>query len=45
MNSISNIYTGNSINEKVKAEKYINNTKGLLYIATKDIDFESYINY
>ncbi len=45
VNSISNIYTGNSINEKVKAEKYINNTKGLLYIATKDIDFDSYINY
>ena len=45
INSISNIYTGNSINEKVKAEKYINNSKGLLYIATKDIDFDSYINY
>ena len=45
VNSISNIYTGNSINEKVKAEKYINNSKGLLYIATKDIDFDSYINY
>ena len=45
INSVSSIYTGNSINEKVKAEKYENNPEGLIYIATKDIDFDGYINY
>ena len=43
--SIINIYTGNSINEKVKAEKYAGQPKGLLFIATKDIGFDNAVNY
>ena len=42
---VSSIYTGNSINERVKAEKYAGKTEGLIYIATKDVGFDSVINY
>ena len=34
---IATLFTGNSINEKIKAEKYLGRTEGLIYIATKDI--------
>ena len=42
---IATLFTGNSINEKIKAEKYLGRTEGLIYIATKDIDFDNQINY
>lgn len=45
LSEIANIYTGNSINENEKANKYSNLKEGLFYIATKDIDFEGKINY
>ena len=43
--AIASIYTGNSINERVKEEKYSGRTNGLVYLATKDIDFDSTIDY
>ena len=43
--NLADIYTGNSINEKLKQEKYLNQTEGLNFIATKDIDFDGAINY
>ena len=42
---IATLFTGNSINEKIKAEKYLGRTDGLIYIATKDIDFDNQIDY
>lgn len=42
---IASIYTGNSINERIKEEKYTGRTDGLVYLATKDIDFDSTIDY
>ena len=42
---IADIYTGNSINEKVKAEKYAGQKRGLNFIGTKDVDFDGSINY
>ena len=43
--TISDVYTGNSINERVKKEKYEGKTDGPLFIATKDVDFDNTINY
>ena len=43
--TICKIYTGNSINEKVKSQKYVGQKEGLLFIATKDVDFDGNINY
>ena len=45
INSVANVYTGNSINERVKADKYEGQLKGILFIATKDVDFDNSINY
>ena len=45
INNISEIYTGNSIPEEVKNSKYSNLNCGYNYIGTKDISFESTINY
>lgn len=45
LSQIADLYTGNSINENEKANKYLNIKEGLFYIATKDIDFEGKINY
>lgn len=42
---VSKIYSGNSINEKVKAEKYSSISDGVEYISTKDISFDSTISY
>lgn len=44
-NAVAQIYTGNSINEKIKADKYAGQQEGLLFIATKDIGFDNAINY
>lgn len=43
--NIADLYTGNSINEKLKSEKYTNLSDGLNYIATKDIGYDNVINY
>lgn len=45
IDSICNIFTGNSINERVKEKKYTGMSHGLVYIATKDIGFNSLIDY
>ena len=45
IDAIASIYTGNSINEHVKEEKYAGRSDGLVYLATKDIDFNSTIDY
>ena len=45
MKNIAKLFTGNSINEKIKAEKYLGRTDGLIYIATKNIDFDNQIDY
>ena len=46
LGELGNIFNGNSINEKVKKEKYEDIPNGLNYIATKDIDYPtSIINY
>lgn len=45
LGELCKIYTGNSINEKIKKDKYTNINCGYNYIATKDIDFASNINY
>ena len=42
---LSNLYTGNSINEKIKADKYTGIEEGRTYISTKDISFDSVIDY
>ena len=43
--SVAAIYTGNSINERIKKEKYLCQKEGLLFIATKDVGFDNEINY
>ena len=45
LDKICHIYTGNSINEKIKQDKYTNLLDGYNYIATKDISIDSNINY
>ena len=45
LKDISDIFTGNSINENEKITKYSNIKDGYFYIATKDIDFDRKINY
>ena len=43
--TVIEIYNGNSINEKVKAEKYYSQKEGLIFIGTKDVGFDNVINY
>ena len=43
LGELGNIFNGNSINEKVKKEKYEDIPNGLNYIATKDIDYPTSI--
>lgn len=45
VDAIASIYIGNSINERVKEEKYTGRTDGFVYLATKGIDFDSTIDY
>lgn len=45
LSEIGKIFNGNSINEKVKKEKYTDISVGLPYIATKDVSYESIIDY
>ena len=42
---VAEIYSGNSINEKLKDTKYTGLDSGVDYISTKDIGFDSVINY
>jgi len=42
---IGNIFSGNSINSKVKSEKYVNLNVGEPYIATKDISYNHHVDY
>ena len=45
LSDFCNLYTGNSINETEKKTKYTNLKEGRFYIGTKDIGFDSVINY
>jgi type I restriction enzyme, S subunit len=45
LREIGKIFNGNSINEKVKRDKYTDVNEGLSFIATKDISFENTIDY
>jgi len=45
LKGVGDIFSGNSINATVKKVKYLNLPEGLPYIATKDIGYDSYIDY
>jgi type I restriction enzyme S subunit len=45
LKDIATIFSGNSINEKVKEKKFTGIDNGVNYISTKDIGFDSKINY
>lgn len=45
LSEIGKIYNGNSINEKVKQNKYTDLDDGMPFIATKDVGFDSEIDY
>ena len=45
LEEVCEIYTGNSINENIKKERYTNLSEGYNYIATKDISIDSNVNY
>lgn len=45
LDAVANLYTGNSIPEKVKAAKYTGLTDGIEYIATKDLSFDGVFDY
>ena len=45
LGEVCEIYTGNSINAEIKNKKYTNLKQGYNYIATKDVNFNSIIDY
>ena len=45
LSDFCNLYTGNSINETEKKTKYTKLKEGRFYIGTKDVGFDSVINY
>lgn len=45
LNSVADIYTGNSINENEKQKHYTGLSNGYNYIGTKDVGFDHVINY
>ena len=45
LSEIGNVFNGNSINAKIKKEKYSGLDNGLPYIGTKDVGFDSVIDY
>ena len=45
LGEVGKIFNGNSINERVKSEKYTDIGEGLPYISTKDISYENEIEY
>ena len=44
LSTIANLYTGNSISDTEKKQKYTN-VRGLEYIGTKDVGFDHLVNY
>ncbi len=42
---IGKIFSGNSINASVKEKKYLNQPDGLPYIATKDVGYDTIVDY
>ena len=45
LSEIGSVFNGNSINAKVKKERYTDLDSGLPYIGTKDVGFDSIIDY
>jgi type I restriction enzyme S subunit len=45
LGDVAKIYNGNSINEKVKATKFVGLLEGTEFIGTKDISYSSFVNY
>ena len=45
LGEVCDLYTGNSINAETKNKKYANLSQGYDYIATKDVNFNSIIDY
>lgn len=45
LSEIGEVFNGNSINEKVKKDKYTDLLEGMPFIATKDVGFDSSIDY
>ena len=45
LSEAARIYSGNSINERVKAQNYMGLNEGTPYIATKDISYGFLVNY
>jgi type I restriction enzyme S subunit len=45
LSEIGKVFNGNSINEKVKKDNYTGLDEGLPFIATKDVGFDSIIDY
>ena len=45
VDKVCDIYTGNSISENVKKNKYMKDIEGYPYIATKDVQFDSTVEY
>jgi type I restriction enzyme, S subunit len=45
LGDVGNIFSGNSINAKIKKEKYLHLEEGMPYIATKDVSYDSKIDY
>ncbi len=45
LNEIVDMYTGNSISKSLKEQKYSKIDNGYDYIGTKDVNFNSFINY
>jgi type I restriction enzyme S subunit len=45
LTEVGSIFNGNSINAKIKKEKYLNLEEGIPYIATKDVSYLSIIDY
>ena len=45
LGDVAQIYNGNSINAKVKKDKYSNIDDGYPFIATKDVGFDSVVDY
>ncbi len=45
LGAVTEIYTGNSINEKINREKYLRQPEGVPFIATKNIGFNHTVYY
>ncbi len=45
ISDVARVYSGNSINAKLKMERFLGYRGGLPYIATKDVGFNGVVNY